>query len=66
LISATNNKSYIANIYNAKGQIVYSENFNIQKGISKVPMQHNKLASGIYIVNLYDGTRQFTQKIFVK
>ena len=66
LISVANNKSFVANIYNAKGQIVYTENFDLQKGLTRKPLGHAKLASGIYIVNVFDGLHQSSYKVFVQ
>jgi len=66
LISVANNKSFVANIYNAKGQIVYTENFDLQKGLTRKPLDHAKLASGIYIVNVFDGLHQSSYKVFVQ
>jgi hypothetical protein len=61
-----NSESVQVRLMDAMGRVVYNKNYSVNGSLNQTISFDSQLASGIYMIELVDGTESFTQRMVVR
>jgi len=65
-VNSNTNKQVSFNVYEVSGKLLHQENIQIVRGYNKFNLEiENRLADGIYIIQMVDGNKISSSKLWI-